>query len=164
MNDESLLKALDNEENTSIMKLNSKKVLEEKTNMLNELDLDDVTFKQFMNKLKNYRFVDELQDIKYGSYIRWIKITDDNIPKLSNGGFIMDTRKHCCTCTNVSVVTLSGFIRAILFNVSITTNACNASAKVSDACVLRNEDIIKPKSLPVADEFPKFRFNCSLFS
>ena len=81
MNDESLLKALDNEENTSIMKLNSKKVLEEKTNMLNELDLDDATFKQFMNKLKNYRFVDELQDIRYGSYIRWIKITDDNIPK-----------------------------------------------------------------------------------
>ena len=92
MNDESLLKALDNEENTSIMKLNSKKVLEEKTNMLNELDLDDVTFKQFMNKLKNYRFVDELQDIKYGSYIRWIKITDDNIPKLSNGGFIIDIK------------------------------------------------------------------------
>ena len=38
MNDESLLKALDNEDNTSIMKLNSQKVLEEKINMLKELD------------------------------------------------------------------------------------------------------------------------------
>ena len=92
MNDESLLKALDNEENTSIMKLNSQKVLEEKTNMLNELDLDEETFKRFINKLKNYRFVDELQDIRYGSYIRWINVQNTGEIKLSNGGFIIDIK------------------------------------------------------------------------
>ena len=92
MNDESLLKALDNEDNTSIMKLNSQKVLEEKINMLKELDLDKETFDDLMKKLKKYRFVDELQDIRYGSYIRWINIQNIDKIKLSNGGFIIDIK------------------------------------------------------------------------
>ena len=30
-----------------------------------------------MKKLKLYQFVDELPDMKYGSYVRWINISND---------------------------------------------------------------------------------------
>ena len=51
-----------------------------------------------MNKLKNYRFVDDLQDINYGAYIRWIKIKDLDQVKLSNGGIIIDIKIYDDGC------------------------------------------------------------------
>ena len=99
MNHEDLLKALDNEENSSIMNLNSNKIKLEKQNVLNNLGLDKETINVFMKKLTGYRFVDELQDIKYGCYIRWIKMSDDDETlKLSNGGFITDIKIYDDGC------------------------------------------------------------------
>jgi len=92
MDNDSLLKALDNENNTSIMKLNSKKVKQEKYNMIRDLNLEPSSMVELMNKLKKYRLVDELQDIHYGNYIRWIKITDPTTIKLTNGGIIIDIK------------------------------------------------------------------------
>tara|TARA_B110000285_G_C15125877_1_gene620222 strand:- start:765 stop:1184 length:420 start_codon:yes stop_codon:yes gene_type:complete len=92
MDNDDLLKALDNENNTSIMKLNSKKVQKEKYTMIRELNLEPSSMVEMMNKLKKYRLVDELQDIHYGSYIRWIKITDPKTIKLTNGGIIIDIK------------------------------------------------------------------------
>ena len=92
MNNQDLLKALDNETNSSIMKLNSKKIKQEKFNMLKELQLSKEMLIEFMNKLKNYRFVDELHDIHYGCYVRWIKINNLDDIKLSNGGIVVDIK------------------------------------------------------------------------
>jgi hypothetical protein len=40
-----------------------------------------------LKQLKKYRHVDDLEDISYGSYIRWISLNKDII-KLTNGGII----------------------------------------------------------------------------
>jgi uncharacterized protein YaiL (DUF2058 family) len=98
MENEELIKALDNETNSSIMKLNSKKIKQEKFTMLKELRLSYELLVEFMNKLKNYRFVDELQDIHYGSYVRWIKINNLDEIKLSNGGIIIDIKIYDDGC------------------------------------------------------------------
>ena len=98
MNNENLLKALDNDANSSIMKLNSKKIKQEKFDILKELNLDREELINLMNKLKNYRFVDDLQDINYGAYIRWIKIKDLDQVKLSNGGIIIDIKIYDDGC------------------------------------------------------------------
>ena len=98
MNNENLLKALDNDANSSIMKLNSKKIKQEKFDILKELNLDKEELINLMNKLKNYRFVDDLQDINYGAYIRWIKIKDLDQVKLSNGGIIIDIKIYDDGC------------------------------------------------------------------
>tara|TARA_Y100000992_G_scaffold104673_1_gene68155 strand:- start:5279 stop:5698 length:420 start_codon:yes stop_codon:yes gene_type:complete len=98
MNNEDLLKALDNDANSSIMKLNSKKIKQEKFDILKELNLDREELINLMNKLKNYRFVDDLQDINYGAYIRWIKIKDLDQVKLSNGGIIIDIKIYDDGC------------------------------------------------------------------
>ncbi len=98
MNNEDLLKALDNDANSSIMKLNSKKIKQEKFDILKELNLDKEELINLMNKLKNYRFVDDLQDINYGAYIRWIRMKDLDQVKLSNGGIIIDIKIYDDGC------------------------------------------------------------------
>ena len=38
-------------------------------------------------KLKHYRYVDELHELKIGGYVRWINV--NNLDKLMNGGFVV---------------------------------------------------------------------------
>ena len=40
--------------------------------------------------MKNYRYVDEISDVQYGCYIRWIPLKDPNNIRLTNGGLICD--------------------------------------------------------------------------
>lgn len=87
---EKLMGALDNENNESIMNLTTAKIEETIFNILKELHLDRETFINYFKKLKGYKYVDELDDLKYGGFIRWIPITDpDNLP-LNQCGIICD--------------------------------------------------------------------------
>ena len=85
-----LMTALDNEKNESIINLTTIKLEETIFNILKELHLDKETFINYFKKLKGYKYVDELNDLKYGGFIRWIPITDpDNLP-LNQCGIICD--------------------------------------------------------------------------
>jgi hypothetical protein len=85
-----LMSALDNEKNESIINLTTIKLEETIFNILKELHLDRETFINYFKKLKGYKYVDELNDLKYGGFIRWIPITDpDNLP-LNQCGIICD--------------------------------------------------------------------------
>jgi len=96
-----LVSALDNEDNETIMNLTSKKILEINFNILKELHLGREETLNYLKKLKGYRYVDELKDLKYGAFIRWIPIIDPtniplhytgiicNIKIADNGVFIM---------------------------------------------------------------------------
>jgi hypothetical protein len=80
MNVDKLMSALDNEKNESIMNLTTVKIEEMIFNILKELHLDKETFINYFKKLKGYKYVDELNDLKYGTYLRWIPVIDpDNI-------------------------------------------------------------------------------------
>jgi len=46
----------------------------------------------YMKKIKNYKYVDELSDLKYGSFIRWIPIIDPNSLPLQYCGIICDVK------------------------------------------------------------------------
>ena len=87
-----LLKALDNDQNENIMNLTSKKILEMNYNIVKELLLDNETTLNYLKKLKDYRYVDEIDDLKHGSYIKWIPIIDPtNIP-LHYSGIICEIK------------------------------------------------------------------------
>ena len=87
---EKLMTALDNEKNESIINLTTAKIEETIFNILKELHLDREIFINYFKKLKGYKYVDELDDLKYGGFIRWIPITDpDNLP-LNQCGIICD--------------------------------------------------------------------------
>ena len=87
-----LMKALDNEQNENVMNLTSKKINEINKNIIKELHLDKVTTMNYMKKLNGYRYVDELNDLKYGGFIKWIPITDPSYLPLHYNGIICDIK------------------------------------------------------------------------
>ncbi len=86
------------------MNLTKEIMTKEKNDILQKLPLDRETLKLFHKKLKNYRYVNNLNDFKIGNYVRWINLeklleseknghpeTNQTIViKLTNGGFICD--------------------------------------------------------------------------
>ena len=87
-----LLKSLDNENNSSIGNLNSKLIKSMKNDYLQQLQLSRDKLKEYHKKLKDYRYVDDLSNIQYGRYIRWINLTDPNNLTLTTGGIIIDIK------------------------------------------------------------------------
>ena len=64
-----LMYALDNENNENIMNLTTQNILEMNLNILKELHLDKQTTLNYLKKLKEYRYIDEINDLKHGAFI-----------------------------------------------------------------------------------------------
>jgi len=92
MNREELLKALDNNNNKNIINLSKEKINKDKINIINQLYLDNVDKKNILNKLSDYIYVDDLEYIKTGSYVRWINLSNHKSTILTNGGLICDIK------------------------------------------------------------------------
>jgi hypothetical protein len=87
-----LSEALDDEANDGIMKLSTRKILEMNLSILKELHLSRETTLEYLKKLKAYRYIDEMKDLKYGAFIRWIPITDPDNLQLKYCGIICDIK------------------------------------------------------------------------
>ena len=74
LNEEYLIKSLDNENNVGIENLSTRKIKAIKNDYSQQLQLSREKLKEYHNKLKEYRFVDDLTNIQYGRYIRWISL------------------------------------------------------------------------------------------
>ena len=60
--------------------------------------------------VKFYTYVEEMEDLKLGRYIRWIHT--ENLKKISNGGFLIKIGE-VCTCKNA---------KGMLFSVAVEDN------------------------------------------
>ena len=65
--------------------------------MLQRLGMNDEELESMLLKLGDYRYVEELQDIQHGAFIRYIPLTSKNNRNeneiiLKNGGFICDIK------------------------------------------------------------------------
>ena len=89
---EKLNKALDNEENEYLINLTTKKINGMKKEIIQELDLSKELEKEYLNKLKDYRYIDEMNELKIGSFVRWIPITDPDEIHLTKGGIVCDLK------------------------------------------------------------------------
>lgn len=87
-----LMYALDNDSNETIMTLTSRKIMELKLNILKELHLEKSITLDYMKKLKDYRYVDEINELKYGAFIKWIPITNPNYLPLNQCGIITEIK------------------------------------------------------------------------
>lgn len=99
-----LLKALDDESNDTLMNFTTKKIKEMNLSILKELQLTKKETIDLFNKLKDYKYVDEMSDLKYGTFIRWIPIEDPTNIYLTKGALfcemkIKDDGVHC-VCKN----------------------------------------------------------------
>ena len=87
-----LVKALDNTNNDNIMNLTTRKLMELNLKILKELMFDKETLINYLRKLKGYKYIDEIDELKHGAFIKWIPITDpENLP-LNQCGLICDIK------------------------------------------------------------------------
>ena len=89
--------ALKGEQNRNILNLTNARIVEYKTSILQELHFDDEKQESLLDKLEEYRYIDDINDFKIGSYIRWLGLknattTSDIV--FARGGFINDIVIH----------------------------------------------------------------------
>ena len=92
MDVEQLLKALDNDENEHLINMTSEKLNNMKREILTEIQLSPQEVAEYMQKLKEYKYIDEMNHIRHGSFIRWIPISDPENIHLTSGGIICDIK------------------------------------------------------------------------
>ena len=119
MDIQKLLKALDDESNETLMNFTTDKIKEMNLNVLKELHLPRKDTLELMSKLKDYKYVDEMNELKYGAYIRWIPIEDPTNIYLTQGALFCEMKITdngvCCICKNY------GF-KSRHFNISMDKN------------------------------------------
>ncbi len=87
-----LLKALDDENNEILMNFTTKKIKEMNLKVLQQLHLTREETIELFNKLVGYRYVDEIKDLKYGTFLRWIPLNNPNLIKLTKGSIFCELK------------------------------------------------------------------------
>jgi len=87
-----LEKALDNNSNESIINFTTEKIRERNWKIIQELKLDKPVALDYLGKLKGYKYVDELTDLKHGGFVRWIPIIDPDHLPLNQCGIVCDIK------------------------------------------------------------------------
>lgn len=99
-----LLKALEDETNENLMNLTTEKIREMNLNILKELQLPKNETIEIYKKLQNYKYIDEMNELKYGTHIRWIPIDKPESIELKNGGIFCEMKIKddgvYCICKN----------------------------------------------------------------
>ena len=85
-----LLHALNNDNNEPIVDLDYATIAKEKNDILQQLNLPRAELVALQKKLKLYRYIADLKDVRFGAYIRWISLKNPEVIKLTNGGIIVD--------------------------------------------------------------------------
>jgi hypothetical protein len=85
-----LLKALDDTSNEGLLNFTTEKIKEMNLNILKELALSKVETLELFKKLNGYKYVDEMNELKYGTYLRWISIKDPNNIYLTKGALFCE--------------------------------------------------------------------------
>ena len=88
-----LLHALNNDNNEAIVELDYATIAKHKNDILQQLQLPRETLVKLQKTLKPYRCVNTMEDLRYGSYVRWISLKNPEIIKLTNGGIVCDIKE-----------------------------------------------------------------------
>ena len=99
INVDELLKSIESDKLLSVSKLSYDKINTIKYNVLTRIGVEDGELESMLLKLSDYRYVEELQDIHHGAFVRYIPLTNkstkskqDNEIILKPGGFICDIK------------------------------------------------------------------------
>lgn len=100
INVDELLHSIESDKLLSVSKLTYDKINTIKYNVLTRIGLEDDELESMLLKLSDYRYVEELQDIHHGSFVRYIPLTNKlnkskglkNDVTLKPGGFICDIK------------------------------------------------------------------------
>jgi len=87
-----LLKALNDESNEQLFNFTTNTIIETNKNILKELNLSKKDTLELLHKLTNYKYVDEMNDLKCGTYLRWINVDNPNSIVLSKGAVFCELK------------------------------------------------------------------------
>ena len=94
MNIELLEQALENEDNYNIAKTTSQEIKNNKNDILQKLQLNKDNIKLYHKKLRDYMYIETIEDLKYGANIRWINLKQFENIKITNGGILCDIKPN----------------------------------------------------------------------
>jgi hypothetical protein len=104
MDVDKLLKALDDETNENLLDFTTQRMREMNLKIIKELHLPRDKTLDILKKLRDYKYVDEMSDLKYGTYIRWISIEDPQKIYLTKGAIFCEMKITdngvCLACKN----------------------------------------------------------------
>ena len=104
MDIDKLLKSLDDPTNEDLFNFTTNNIKEMNLKIIKELNFSKKETMEIYNKLINYKYVDEMKDLKYGTFIRWIPIDDPNNIYLSKGSLFCEMKITnngvFCVCKN----------------------------------------------------------------
>lgn len=89
MNEE-LGQMINDMDDKKLIHLNSSIIKEAKNNILQKMGFDRNELKHYHKVLKEYRYVDELDELSLGHHIRWFNLTKINELKLYNGAILVN--------------------------------------------------------------------------
>jgi len=82
--------ASNNDANADILSLSNEKIMKDRVDIIDELPIDEEEKVELLRKLQGYRYVDEIHELKNGSFLRWLNMSDvDNIT-LVQGAFFCE--------------------------------------------------------------------------
>jgi hypothetical protein len=81
---------LDEVNKHNLAHLDSKRIKQIKNQMLKEMVMSKDERRYYLQLLTHYRYVDELDELRYGAYLRYFNLKKPNSLKLLKGGFIVD--------------------------------------------------------------------------
>ena len=122
---EMIEKALEKESSKGILELNKSKIKQTKNDILQQLQLPREKLKHYHTLLKNYRYIETIDDIVLGNYIRWINLSNAENINLTNGAIASDFKE---TDTTVYIVCKTQFNRFF----SVDTNKCLVFQKLNE--------------------------------
>lgn len=76
----------------NLLHMSSSKIKTLKNNILQKLYLSREDLLKYHKILEYYKYVDELDEINLGSYIRWFNLKNMENVKLTNGGIIINVQ------------------------------------------------------------------------
>ena len=87
-----LLHALNNDNNEAVVDLDFATIAKHKNELLQQLNLPREELIKLQKQLKSYRCVNTMEDLRFGSYVRWISLKNPAVIKLTNGGIVCDIK------------------------------------------------------------------------
>ena len=123
MDIQALDKALENEENASIMQTSHSEIKKKKNDILQKLQLKGTVLKTMHATLIGYKYIDNIDELTVGRYVRWISLKRPDHISLTNGAHVCnisiqnyadadhndndsddDEDQECKTCVRCKVV------------------------------------------------------------
>jgi hypothetical protein len=135
MDIQALDKALENEENASIMQTSHSEIKKKKNDILQKLQLKGTVLKTMHATLIGYKYIDNIDELTVGRYVRWISLKRPDHISLTNGAHVCnisiqnyahddddddeDEDQECKTCIRCKVVRNG---KPLFFNLNFDEN------------------------------------------